>query len=553
MNLRSSKVLRGAGGSTRRALYKSMGYEDEDLKKPLIAIISSWSTVCPGHFNLKQVADSVKKGIYMAGGTAMEFGVIGPCDGMANGHGGMRYILPARDLIAKSIEVMMEAHQYDGMVLLGSCDKIVPGMLMAAARVNVPAILVNGGPMLSGSFNNEHVCAPTMDQAGVLLKMGKMSPDEFDRLENSVCPTCGSCSELGTANSMCCFAESLGVSLPGSAMIPAVYSERLRVSQEAGARIVSLVKKGIVARDIITKDALKNAIRVALAMGASTNVVLHTLAIAYEADIEISLDTFDKLSKETPSLVRIMPASEFDVIDFYRAGGVQALMKELSSLLHMETLTVTGNTLGKNLQKAQILNPKIIRPLGQPFTKKGGLAILRGNLAPEGAVIKLAAGISAEMHRFEGPARVFDSEEQAINAIITKKIQPGDIVVIRYEGPKGGPGMREMYTAIQTLWGIGLGESVALVTDGRFSGANKGLCVGHVSPEAASGGPLAVIKNGDKILIDLEKGQLRVNLSGEEIQKRLSMWQPPQSEVQEGYLVLYRRIVKSASQGAVIG
>lgn len=545
------QILGGAGGAIRRSLYKSMGYQDVDLERPLVAVVNSWNTVCSGHFNLKQIAEFVARGIWVGRGTPIEFSVIAPCDGIANGHEGMRYILPSRDLIANDIETMLHAHCFDGMVLLGSCDKIVPAMLMAAARIDVPSIMVNGGPMLPGRFRDTHICSAAVDEWRGALEKGQINEEEFPCVENSACPTWGSCSMLGTANSMCCFAEALGLSLPGSAMVPAVYAERLRIAQQSGQAIVSLIKRNISARDIITRESMDNAIRLILAIGASTNLVLHTLAIANEAELDISIDDFDRLSRNTPLLTRIMPASEFDVVDFYEAGGVHAVMKELSSLLHLDVLTVTGKTLEENLKGAKIKNFKVIRTFDIPFKKEGGIVVLKGNLAPEGAVAKPAA-ISSSMYKFTGSAKVFDSEEETTEAILKGKIQSGDVVVIRYEGPRGGPGMREMYTPMKVLHGMGLGKEVALITDGRFSGSNEGLFVGHISPETFEGGPLAAIENKDVITIDIKRRKLWVNLSANQIQERLKKWKKPKSKVEKGYLAFYTKFVTSASKGAIL-
>lgn len=547
----SKQILGGAGGAIRRSLYKSMGYQDADLEKPLVAVVNSWNTVCSGHFNLKQIAEFVTRGIWVGGGTPIEFSVIAPCDGIANGHEGMRYILPSRDLIANDIETMLHAHCFDGMVLLGSCDKIVPAMLMAAARIDVPSIMVNGGPMLPGRFRDTHICSAAVDEWRGALEKGQINEEEFRCVENSACPTWGSCSMLGTANSMCCFAEALGLSLPGSAMVPAVYAERLRIAQQSGQAIVSLVKRNISASDIITRESMENAIRLILAIGASTNLVLHTLAIANEAELDISIDDFDRLSRSTPLLVCVMPASEFDVVDFYEAGGVLAAMKELSSLLHLDVLTVTGKKLEENLKGAKIKNFKVIRTFDIPFKKEGGIVVLKGNLAPEGAVAKPAA-ISSSMYKFTGSAKVFDSEEETTAAILKGKIQSGDVVVIRYEGPRGGPGMREMYTPMKVLHGMGLGKEVALITDGRFSGSNEGLFVGHISPETFEGGPLAAIENKDVITIDIKRRKLWVNLSANQIQERLKKWKKPKSKVEKGYLAFYTKFVTSASKGAIL-
>ncbi|MBC7343273.1 MAG: dihydroxy-acid dehydratase [Clostridia bacterium] len=557
MHFRSQDILNGPEWLLNRGTYKTMGYSDDDLSRPLIAVVNSWNQVVPGHYNLREVAEYVRSGIYRAGGTPVEFGILAPCDGIAQGHDGMHYILPARELVAHSIEVMIQAHRLDGMVLLGSCDKIVPGMLMAAARLDLPAILIAGGPMLGGrEFDGRASDMTTLSEAVGMLKSGRISEAEFEALEDVCGPSCGSCAYLGTANTMCSLAEAMGMSLPGSALIPAVYADRMRAAQATGQAIVELVRRGITARQIINSKSLDNAIRVCMAIGGSTNAALHLPAIAYEAGVELGLDRFDQLSRETPYLAKLNPASKYNMVDFYQSGGIPQVMTELGNLLHLDALTVTGKTVEENLAAYRgsgwgAVNREVIRTVESPFRADGGLAVLRGNLAPAGAIAKPAA-IDPAVWTFTGTARVFDSEEQAEEAILSGRIRKGDVVVIRYEGPKGGPGMREMYKAMKYLYGLGLAKHTALVTDGRFSGTNNGCFVGHVSPEAASGGPLAVVEEGDRITVDIPNRRLELHVDEREIQRRLSQWKPPAPKFQKGYLALYERLVSSADQGAII-
>lgn len=549
---RSKEILKFPERAGTRALLKSMGYTDYDLQRPLIGIANSWSTIVPGHYNLRQVAAAVRDGIRQAGGTPVEFGVIGVCDGIANGHIGMHYVLPTRDLIAHSIEMMVQAHRLDGVVLLGSCDKIVPGMLMAAARLNVPAILVPGGNMQGGPyFDGRKSDVTTLSEALGMLKAGKISEEQLAGLEEAVAPGCGSCAFLGTANTMCCLAEAMGMTLSFAGTAPATSAARMRLAQESGRAIVNLIKKGITARQIMTRGSLMNAIKVSTAIGGSTNSVLHIPAIAYEAELNISVDAFDTLSRTTPQIARIYPAGPANILDFHEAGGVPAVMREISSLLELDVMTVTGKSVGQNIEAAKTINRDIIRSLENPFNGEGGLAILRGNLAPNTAVTKPAA-IHPSMWTFTGCAKVFDSEEAANEAILNGKIHEGDVVVIRYEGPKGGPGMREMYRAMKILYGLGLALKTALITDGRFSGTNNGCFVGHISPEAAEGGPLAAVRDGDIITIDIPNRNLRVHLEEKEIQQRLAAWQKPEPKIKEGYLALYSRLAESANEGAII-
>lgn len=551
--LRSQRVLRRPEWSVQRAVYKSMGYSDYDLARPLVGIANSWNRLVPGHYNLQLVADYVKQGVLQAGGTPVEFGLIAACDGIAQGHVGMHYVLPTRELIANDVELMVQAHQLDAVVLLGSCDKIVPGLLMAAARLDLPAILVVGGPMEGGcAFDGRASDLTSITEGLGMLRAGKLEADEYRRLEDHVAPTCGSCSFLGTANTMCCVAEALGMCLPGSATIPATHAARLRSAQEAGRKIVELVHSGITARRIIHRKGIENAFRLGTAIGGSTNLALHVPAIAYEADCgEITLDVLEELARSTPHVARINPASPYNLPDFHAAGGVPAVMREILPLLHADALTVTGRTVGENVANALAADRRIIRTLAEPWGAQGGLAVLRGNLAPRTAITKPAA-IDPRQHVFTGRARCFDSEEAANAAILDGAIQPGEVVVIRYEGPKGGPGMREMYTSMKLLYGRGLALETAVVTDGRFSGTNNGCFVGHVSPEAAEGGPLAAVRDGDAITIDIPQRRLHLDVDDAEIQTRLAQWQRPPLRFTSGYLALYARLAESADQGAII-
>jgi dihydroxy-acid dehydratase len=533
MTWRSKDVLQRPEFSMQRALFKSMGYSDADLYRPLIGVANSWNRVVPGHYNLNLVSDYVKQGILQAGGTPVEFGVIAACDGIANGHTGMHYILPSRELIANDVETMVEAHRLDAVVLLGSCDKIVPGMLMAAARVDLPAILVAGGPMEGGcEFDGRAADTTSLTEGLAMLQTGAIDRDTYDLLEDCAGPACGSCSFLGTANTMCCLAEALGMSLPGSATIPATRAARLRAAQESGRRIVDMVREGISACGIIGIDSLENAVRLNAAIGGSTNAVLHLLALAYEAGVDLTVDDFERLSRTTPHIARMNPAAAPNVPDFDAAGGVPAVMNEI-------------------LRGAASRDRSIIRSCDDPWAQGGGLAILRGNLAPNSAITKPAA-IDADMHMFTGPAHCFDEEKAANQAILDGRVHEGEVVVIRYEGPKGGPGMREMYTAMKLLYGRGLAHKTALVTDGRFSGTNNGCFVGHISPEAAEGGPLAIVRDGDLITVDIPNRRLDLHVSDGEIAARLATWQRPPGKFAKGYLALYARLAESADKGAII-
>ncbi len=552
MTWRSKDILEQPEWSMHRALWKSMGYSDYDLARPLIAVANSWNRVVPGHYNLNLVSDYVKQGIFQAGGTPVEFGVMAPCDGIAQGHDGMHYILPSRDLIANDVEMMVQAHRLDAVVLLCSCDKIVPGMLMAAARLDVPAIVIVGGPMEGGCTFDERAADTTALTEGLgMLKAGKIDEETYLQLEDCAAPTCGSCSFLGTANTMCSVAEALGMSMPGSATIPATQAARLRAAQASGRQIVELLRTGITARDIITEESLENAIRLSTAIGGSTNVALHFPAIAHEAGIDLSMGRFEELCRSTPHIARIFPAAAPNVPDYHEAGGVPAVMKQLLPLLHGDAMTVTGRTMAENVADAPEPDGEIIRPFENPWSSGGGLAVLKGNLAPDTGVTKPAA-IAPEMLTFTGRARCFDSEEAANDAILEGRVQAGEVVVIRYEGPKGGPGMREMYTAMKLLYGRGLALKTAVVTDGRFSGTNNGCFVGHVSPEAAEGGPIAVVEDGDIITIDVPGRRLHLDVTEDEIATRLARWKRPAPRKKHGYLALYAQLAASANRGAII-
>jgi len=552
MTWRSRSILQQPTFSMHRALWKSMGYSDYDLAQPLIGVANSWNRVVPGHYNLNLVSDYVKQGIHQAGGTPVEFGVMAPCDGIAQAHEGMHYILPSRDLIANDVEMMVQAHKLDAVVLLCSCDKIVPGMLMAAARLDIPAIVVVGGPMEGGcEFDGRAADTTALTEGLGMLKAGKIDEATYLKLEDAAAPTCGSCSFLGTANTMCCVAEALGMCLPGSATIPATRADRLRAAQASGRRIVAMVHEGVTARQIINREGLENAIRLSTAIGGSTNVALHFPAIAYEAECDISMDEFEALCSTTPHIARIFPAAAPNVPDFHTAGGVPAVMKQLRTLIHTDALTVNGRTMGENVAEAPDAEGSVVRPFERPWGASGGLAILKGNLAPDTCITKPAA-IAPGMHTFTGQARCFDSEEAANDAILAGEVREGEVVVIRYEGPKGGPGMREMYTAMKLLYGRGLALKTAVVTDGRFSGTNNGCFVGHVSPEAAEGGPLAIVEDGDEITIDIPNRSLHLHVPDDEMAARLAEWRPRAPKFRRGYLALYSRLASSASRGAVI-
>jgi len=549
--LRSDAVKVGVERAPHRALLKALGVSDTDLKKPFIGVVNSYTNIIPGHTHLNQVADSVKAGVISAGGVPFEFNTIGICDGIAMGHNGMRYSLPSRELIADSVEVMVQAHRFDGIVLITTCDKITPGMLMAAARLNIPAIMVTGGPMLSGFYKGKKVGTDSMFEAIGKVAAGKMTEKELKCLEDVACPGCGSCNGMFTANTMACVTEALGMSLPGCATPPAVSAERLRVAKATGERVVGLIKEDLKPRDILLPESFENAIMVDMALGGSTNTVLHVTAIANEAGVDLPLSTFDKLSKRVSHICSMIPSGPYDMKELDEAGGIPAVMKQLENTLNLNSTTVTGKTVKENIASTVVLNTEVIRPLDNPVHKEGGIAILTGNLAPDGSVVK-AAGISANMIVHQGPAKIFDSEEDAMKAIMNKKIQKGDVVVIRYEGPKGGPGMREMLSPTATIAGMGLSESVALITDGRFSGATRGPCIGHVAPEAAVGGPIGLLEEGDIIEIDVPKRKLDVKVSDEELAKRAKSWTAKEPKVKTGYLARYSQLVQSAHKGSVL-
>ena len=554
--MRSEKILEGLHNQYYRATYKSMGFSTDDLKRPIIGIANAWSECVPGHFNLRQVAQRVKDGIYRAGGTPVEFGVIGGCDGFAQGHDGMHYILPSRELIANSVESMAQINLFDGLVLLGSCDKIVPGMLMAAARLDIPCILLPGGPMEGGIvFDGRKSDQTSSTEAYGMLSANRITEKEYRTLENLSCPTCGSCSYLGTANTMCALSEALGMTLPDGGIIPAYSAARLSIAEATGIKIMELVEKGITARQVITNESIRNAIKICLAMSGSTNAVMHLTAIAREAELDIDvLSEFDELSRHTPQLAKINPASEYNMIDFYQAGGVSKLLEEMSSIIYTNAMTVTAHTVAENTESHIYQYPKnnnIIKTMDEPFGYEGGVAVLRGNLAPDTGITKPGA-FDKSLQHFEGEAICFDSEEAAEEAILAGKVRDGHVVVIRYEGPKGGPGMREMFKAMKYLYGRGLAKTTALITDGRFSGTNNGCFVGHISPEAAEGGPIAIVKNGDRIEIDVENRSLNLLVNDEEITKRLAEWKRPEPKFKKGWLGLYCKIAGSGAQGAVV-
>jgi len=543
-----------------KGYFKAMGYSEDELgHKPRIGIANSWNQLVPGHYNLNQVAEYVKRGIYSAGGVACEFGVMAACDGIAQGHIGMKYILPSREIICNSVEIMVQAHQLDAVVLLASCDKIVPGMIMAAARLNVPAILINGGPMLGGLFFDGRKSDGTSpDEAMGMLAAGKITRDDLDNLIDTCGPGCGSCSFFGTANTMGCVVEALGMSLSGSAVIPAVYAERLRCAYSTGMKCVELAKKDIKPRDIITKESIRNAIKACLAVSGSTNAVLHLSAIAIEAGIPNSefsvVDEFDKLNKTTPQLAKMNPASHWSLEDFYFAGGMPRVLQNLSYDLDLDVMTADACTLKEALAATKYSYPEnkeLVRTKETAYSQTGGLAILRGNLAPDTGVTKPGA-FDPSLYEFTGTAICFDCEEDAEEAILGGKVKPGHIIVVRYEGPKGGPGMREMYKAMKYLYGMGLNLSTALITDGRFSGTNNGCFVGHISPEAADGGPLAIVEDGDEIYLNVIEGNLDLHVSDEVIAERLKNWKRPEKDIPNGYLRLYSRVASSADKGAVI-
>ena len=551
--MRSDAVKKGIAQAPQRSLMRALGLTEEEMKKPLVGIVSSYNEIVPGHMNLDKITEAVKMGVAMAGGTPIVFPAIAVCDGIAMGHIGMKYSLITRDLIADSTECMAMAHQFDALVCIPNCDKNVPGLLMAAARVNVPTVFVSGGPMLAGHVKGEKRSLSSMFEAVGSYAAGTMTEEDVYDFECNACPTCGSCSGMYTANSMNCLTEVLGMGLKGNGTIPAVYSERLRLAKRAGMQVMELLKQDIRPRDIMTKEAFLNALTVDMALGCSTNSMLHLPAIAHEAGVELNPEMANAISEKTPNLCHLAPAGYHYIEELNEAGGVYAVMNELNKLglLHTECMTVTGKTVGENIKGCVNKNPEIIRPVENPYSKTGGIAVLKGNLAPDTAVVKRSA-VVPEMQVHEGPARVFDCEEDAIEAIRGGKIVAGDVVVIRYEGPKGGPGMREMLNPTSAIAGMGLGSSVALITDGRFSGASRGASIGHVSPEAAEGGPIALVEEGDLIRINIPEHKLEVVVSDEELARRKAAWTPREPKVTTGYLKRYAKMVSSANKGAIL-
>lgn len=551
MKLRSREVVSGLEGLPRRALLKADGLTDADIERPFVAIANSYNNVVPGHLHLRELSEAVTAGIRAAGGTPFEFNTIGICDGIAMGTQGMCFSLPSREVIANSLELMLEAHRFDAVVAIASCDKIVPGMLMALARVNIPAIMLTGGPMMPGEWRGKRLDVISAFEAVGAVKAGKLSKREAREIEDRCCPGCGSCAGLFTANTMACLTEALGMSLPGVGTSHAIDAKKRRLAKQSGKQVMELLRNGITPLKIMTRSAFENAIIVDLALGGSTNTVLHLLAIAHDANTKLCLDVFDRLSRRTPNICNLRPGGEHYMLDLEQAGGVPALMKRLGKLVRGSPLTVTGRRVRDNLKFMKFHDSKVIRPLTKPYHPEGGISILYGNLAPKGAVVKYA-GVSPRMLRHQGAARVFDHEEDATKAILNKRIKQGDVIVIRYEGPKGGPGMREMLAPTAAVIGMGLGDSVALVTDGRFSGGTHGACIGHVSPEAAEGGPIAIVQEGDKILIDIKRRKLELVLPEAEIKARLERFKPSKPRVKKGYLALYLRIVSSAAEGAIL-
>jgi dihydroxy-acid dehydratase len=551
--MRSDRAKKGLERAPHRSLFKALGMTDWEIEQPLIGVVNSRNEIIPGHMHLQRIVDAVKAGVRSNGGTPMEFPSIGVCDGIAMGHKGMRYSLCTRELIADSIEAVAEAHAFDALVMVPNCDKVVPGMLMAAARINIPTIVVSGGAMLAGKLPTGGAGSlSSLFEAVGAVQVGNMSEEQLYELENSACPTCGSCSGMFTANSMNCLTEAIGLGLPGNGTVPAVYSERDRLAKDAGRRIMEILKADLRPRDILTKDAFMNALTVDMALGCSTNTMLHLPAIAHEAGVELNIDIANEISARTPNLCHLAPAGNHHIEDLYAAGGVQAVIKELSkkNLINLDIPTVTGKSVGENIRNAHNSDHEIIRPIDNPFSEIGGIAVLKGNIAPDGAVVKRSA-VDEKMMVHSGRARVFESEEDAIAAISGSKIVKGDVIIIRYEGPKGGPGMKEMLAPTSTIAGMGLDKDVALITDGRFSGATRGASIGHVSPEAAEGGPIGLVEEGDIITIDITRGTLDVKLSEQELEARRKAWKAPAPKERSGYLARYASMVSSASTGAV--
>lgn len=551
--MRSDPLTKGINAAPQRSLLKALGLCDAEIGKPLIGVVSSKNDIVPGHMNLDKIVDAVKQGVALAGGVPIVFPAIAVCDGLAMGHVGMKYSLVSRELIADSTESMAMAHPFDGLVMVAACDKNVPGLLMAAARLNIPSIVISGGAMLAGHFEGHKVSYSNISEAVSQFRTGKITPIQFEDLENKACPSCGSCSGMFTANSMNCLSEVLGMALPGNGTIPAVYSARLRLAKESGMKIMDLVRDDLKPRDIMTRDAFMNALAIDMALGCSTNSMLHLPAIAHECGIDLDLSVANEISKHTPNLCHLAPAGNHYIEELDEAGGIRAVMAEIAKLGFLKTdlMTVTGKTVAENIKGAKILNTEIIHTIDNPISKEGGIAVLKGNLAPEGSVVKRSA-VAPEMMHHKGKARVFDCEEDALNAIYGGKINAGEVVVIRYEGPKGGPGMREMLNPTSAIMGSGLGNCVALITDGRFSGATRGAAIGHVSPEAAVGGPIALIKEGDMIEIDIPANTISVDVSDEEMAKRRAEWKPRTPRVNTGYLARYAKLVSSGCKGAVL-
>ncbi len=551
--MKSDAVKSGVQQAPHRSLFNALGFTQEEMKKPLIGIVSSYNEIVPGHMNIDKIVEAVRMGVAMAGGVPRVFPAIAVCDGIAMGHEGMKYSLVTRDLIADSTECMAKAHQFDALVMVPNCDKNVPGLLMAAARINVPTIFVSGGPMMAGHVYGRKRSLSSMFEAVGEFSARKITEEQLQEYERKVCPTCGSCSGMYTANSMNCLTEALGMGLSGNGTIPAVYSDRLRLAKHAGMKIMELLEKNIRPRDIMTEEAFMNALTVDMALGCSTNSMLHLPAIAHEAGVEINVDIANEVSARTPNLCHLAPAGPTYMEDLNEAGGVYAVMKELTkkNLLNLDCLTVTGKTVGENIAPCENLNPDVIRPLENPYSPTGGLAALKGNLAPDSGIVKRSA-VVPEMMVHEGPARVFDCEEDAIAAILGGKIQAGDVVVIRYEGPKGGPGMREMLNPTSAIAGMGLGSSVALITDGRFSGASRGASIGHVSPEAAVGGPIALVEEGDIISIDIPNYKLELKVPDDVLAERKAAWKPRKPKITDGYLARYAALVTSGNRGAIL-
>ena len=551
--MNSDHVKKGMQQAPHRSLFNALGYTKEEMERPLVGIVSSYNEIVPGHMNLDKITQAVKMGVAMAGGTPVVFPAIAVCDGIAMGHTGMKYSLVTRELIADSTECMAKAHQFDALVMIPNCDKNVPGLLMAAARINVPTVFVSGGPMLAGHVDGRKRSLSSMFEAVGAYEAGKMTAEKVEEYVNKVCPTCGSCSGMYTANSMNCMTEVLGMGLQGNGTIPAVYSERIRLAKHAGMKVMELLKNNVRPSDIMTKKAFLNCLTVDMALGCSTNTMLHLPAIAHEAGVELNMDIANEISAKTPNLCHLAPAGPTYMEDLNEAGGVYAVMNELSKkgLLYEDQITVTGKTVGENIAGCENKNPEVIRPIDNPYTQTGGLAVLKGNLAPDGSVVKRSA-VCYEMLVHEGPARIFESDEEATEAIKTGKINPGDVIVIRYEGPKGGPGMREMLNPTSAIAGYGLGSTVALITDGRFSGASRGASIGHVSPEAAVGGPIALVEEGDIIKINIPELKLELDVSDEELAARKAKWQPREPKVKTGYLARYASMVTSGNRGAIL-